>query len=149
MHGTMCIANMIMLPMSSGANITLPSHKYVQELKSKLPDRSQHTLPAAAHFAQWHLWMAACLTLSMQRATWQILHPACMLSIGMSVGHAICKVYCVSLFYAKQQRWFNKAAQHSKICLRSRGSLAQQDAQSNVHSRAEERQQSGMNRGHL
>jgi len=72
--------------------------------KSKLPGRSQHTLPAAAHFAQWHLWMAACLTLSMQRATWQILHPACMLSIGMSVGHATCKVYSVYTFCAKQQR---------------------------------------------
>lgn len=92
MRRRICIADMIMLPLSSGANITLPSHKCVQELKSKLPDRSQHTLPAAGHFAQSHLWMGAYPTLSMQRATWQILHPACVFSIDMTVGHAICKL---------------------------------------------------------
>ncbi len=68
--------------------------------KSKSPGRSQHTLPAAAHFAQWHLWTAACLTLSMQRATWQILHPACMLNIWSCHLQGV-PVYTV---WGKQQR---------------------------------------------
>ena len=96
----------------------LPSHKYVQELTSILPDRSQHTLPAAAHFAQWHLWMAACLTLSMQRATWQILHPACVLSIGMSVSHAASKVYCVVCTHPAQNNQDGSTGLlNSKNCL--------------------------------